>query len=44
MSWAVAGLYESPERVQFHEYMQSKNANLPSKKEGETIFDYYIHI
>lgn len=44
MSWAVAGLYEAPERVQFHEYLQSKNCSLPNKKEGETIFDYYVNI
>ena len=44
MSWAVGGLYEASERFQFHEYLQSKNCQLPNKKEDETIFDYYLHI
>lgn len=43
MAWAVGGLYESAERFQFHEYLQSKSAPLPlNKKEQETIFDYYL--
>lgn len=45
ISWAVGGLFEAAERVQFHEYLQSKNCPLPqNKKENETIFDYYINI
>ena len=45
ISWAIGGLYEANERFQFHEYLQSKNAQLPqNKKENETIFDYYLHI
>jgi len=34
ISWAVGGLYEAQERFQFHEYLQSKNCQLPPKKEG----------
>lgn len=44
MSWAIGGLYEAPERVQFHEYLQTKNCPLPNKKENETIFDYYLQV
>lgn len=45
ISWAVGGLYEASERVQFHEYLQSKNLPLPpNKKESETIFDYSLNI
>lgn len=44
MAWAIGGLYEAPERVQFHEYLQTKNCPLPNKKENETVFDYYLHI
>lgn len=44
IAWAVGGLYEAQERFQFHEYLQSKNCTLPNKKEGESIFDYYVHI
>jgi hypothetical protein len=44
LAWAIGGVYEAAERVQFHEYLQTKNCPLPNKKENETIFDYYIHI
>ena len=45
VSWAIGGLYEATERFQFHEYLQSKNCQLPqNKKESETIFDYYINL
>lgn len=32
VAWAVGGLYESAERFQFHEYLQSKNCQLPNKR------------
>jgi dynein heavy chain, axonemal len=45
LAWSIGGLFEAAERVQFHEYLQSKNCPLPqNKKESETIFDYYIVI
>lgn len=45
IAWAIGGLYEANERFQFHEFLQSKNCQLPqNKKENETIFDYYVHI
>ena len=36
IAWAVGGLYEANERFQFHDYLQSKNCQLPNKKEEET--------
>ena len=45
LAWAVGGAYEAAERVQFHEWLQTKNSPLPqNKKENETIFDYYLSI
>lgn len=44
IAWAVGGLYEAQQRFQFHEFLQSKNCQLPQKKEGESIFDYYVNI
>ena len=35
ITWAVGGLYESQERFQFHEYLQSKNAPLPQNKKEQ---------
>ena len=35
MAWAVGGLYESQERFQFHEWLQSKNAPLPQNKKEQ---------
>ena len=32
ITWAIGGLYEANERFQFHEYLQSKNAQLPQNK------------
>lgn len=32
IAWAVGGLYEAQERFQFHQYLQSKNCQLPPKK------------
>ena len=40
LGWAIGGLYEAGERVQ---YLQTKNCPHPNKKENETIFDDYIH-
>lgn len=41
--WGVGGVYESGDRMIFHEYLVSKGANLPQKsRENETIFDYYL--
>lgn len=32
VAWAVGGLYEAPERFQFHQWLQSKNCPLPPNK------------
>ena len=32
VSWAVGGLYEASERFMFHDYLQSKGAQLPTNK------------
>jgi hypothetical protein len=32
LAWSIGGLYEAGERVQFHEYLQSKNCPLPQNK------------
>ena len=32
VAWAIGGLYEANERFQFHEYLQSKNCQLPQNK------------
>ncbi len=43
--WGVAGSYETPERIKFESLIREKQGlTLPTPKEGETLFDYYIHI
>ena len=38
VAWAIGGLYEASERFQFHEYLQSKNCQLPqNKKESYSV-------
>jgi hypothetical protein len=43
MLWGVAGSYEFQARKMFEDMLKEKVAEiLPSLKEGETLFDYYL--
>ena len=45
MAWGIAGSYETKERIEFQKILQDvPQSILPKLKEGETVFDYYVHI
>jgi hypothetical protein len=48
LAWSLGGLFETDDRINFHTFLESKGAPVPSisgqklNVDKESIFDYYI--